>query len=95
MQLAARLYANTQNETYADWFNTAAAWITESELYDSDSGAVYDGMSVAGDRCRQANMIEWTQNAGVMVSAYATMIAANVSLPLARLCLGASHESSC
>ena len=78
MQLAARLYANTQNETYADWFNAAADWMAQVGLYDAESGAVYDGTSVDND-CGDLNHLQWSGASGILLSAYAHMIATNVS----------------
>lgn len=83
MQLAARLYASTRNETYAEWFNTAASWIAEVGLFDNETGAVFDGTSTT-TQCRDLNHIQWTANTGILLSAYAYMLSTDVSVTLQR-----------
>lgn len=79
MQLAARLYASTQNETYAEWFNTTAEWMTKVGLYNNETGSVYDGTSTQ-DQCSQLNHLVWTANSGTLLVAYNNMVNSDVSL---------------
>lgn len=73
MQLAARLYASTKNETYSGWFNTTSAWMTKSDLWDSHSGAVYDGTNI-NKQCKDINHIQWTANTGTILAAFNNMV---------------------
>ncbi|KAI4852378.1 mannan endo-1,6-alpha-mannosidase [Aureobasidium sp. EXF-8845] len=69
--LAARLAAYTQNETYLHWANTAWDWTATVGLMTKDY-MFFDGTD---DRmnCSDLNHIQWSYNAGVYLLRAATM----------------------
>ncbi|KAG9829141.1 hypothetical protein KCU68_g13836, partial [Aureobasidium melanogenum] len=69
--LAARLAAYTQNETYLHWANTAWDWTATVGLMTKDY-TFFDGTD---DRmnCSDLNHIQWSYNAGVYLLGAATM----------------------
>lgn len=72
MQLAARLFRYTGNQTYSEWASKASEWSDDSGLVDTDSWAVYDGAPITGG-CKNVNKLQWTMNIGTYMSAYAYM----------------------
>lgn len=69
--IAARLYAYTGNETYADWAEKAYDWVTAVGLLSSDY-YIYDGTDDT-ENCTSLNHIQWTYNSGVYLLGAATM----------------------
>ncbi|CAK1357050.1 unnamed protein product [Cercospora beticola] len=85
-QLGARLARFTGNTTYSDWAARSLTWLQEVGLFELPSGqegseastasnrvAIYDGTDDLTN-CSEINHIEWTQNAGLLLStsAYAS-----------------------
>ncbi|PPJ54426.1 hypothetical protein CBER1_07385 [Cercospora berteroae] len=85
-QLGARLARFTGNTTYSDWADRSLTWLQEIGLFELPSGqassetsnasnriAIYDGTDDLTN-CSEINHIEWTQNAGLLLStsAYAS-----------------------
>jgi mannan endo-1,6-alpha-mannosidase len=68
MQLAARLFHYTGNETYSAWASKVSKWSSDVGLIDSDTDAVYDGVTTTGG-CKSPNKVQWTANLGTYLSA--------------------------
>ena len=68
MQLAARLFHYTGNQTYSDWATKVSKWSTAVGLIDSNTGAVYDGVTVKGG-CKSPNKVQYTATLGTYLSA--------------------------
>ncbi|KAK4145986.1 uncharacterized protein C8A04DRAFT_26146 [Dichotomopilus funicola] len=73
LNLGARLYHATQNETYADWVEKGWTWLTTIGLVD-DKFNVYDSVSTIDD-CAKANKQQWSYNAGLLLETAAYMYA--------------------
>lgn len=69
--IAARLYAYTGNETYADWAERTYDWSVEVGLI-SDAFQVFDGTDAAIE-CSDLNHIQWSYNTGVYLMGAAMM----------------------
>lgn len=69
--MAARLYAYTGNETYADWANKAWDWMDSVGLIGPDS-QIFDGTQIA-DNCSALDHTRWTYTAGIMLNGAAVM----------------------
>ena len=68
MQLAARLFHYTGNETYSTWATKVYKWSSDVGLIDSNTGAVYDGVTTTGG-CKSPNKAQWTASLGTYLSA--------------------------
>ena len=68
MQLAARLFRYTGNQTYSDWASKVSEWTLDVGLIDKDTYAVYDGASVQ-NQCKNINKIQYTATLGTYLSA--------------------------
>ena len=74
MQLAARLYAYTKNQTYATWAEEAYTWASGNVGLINKDGSVLDGVQVeSGCDSSSINRIEWSNNAGVWLHGAAVM----------------------
>lgn len=73
LNLGARLYHATQNETYAGWVEKGWTWLTDVGLVD-DKFNVYDSVSTVDD-CAKANKQQWSYNAGLLLETAAYMYA--------------------
>lgn len=69
--VAARLYAYTGNQTYADWAEKTFDWVQDIGLMSS-TYQFFDG-SDDTINCTQQNHIQWTYNAGVFLYGAAMM----------------------
>lgn len=75
--LSARLARFTGNTTYTDWAEKSLSWLSDVGLlnipsHSNDTGriAIFDGTSDTTN-CTLFNHIEWTQNAGLLLTASA------------------------
>lgn len=68
MQLAARLFRYTGNQTYSDWSSKASEWSFDIGLIDKSTYAVYDGTSVQ-EQCKNINKVQFTAALGTYLSA--------------------------
>ncbi|KAF2101192.1 mannan endo-1,6-alpha-mannosidase [Rhizodiscina lignyota] len=75
LQLAARLYAQTGNQTYATWAEEVYTWAQSVGLVNED-GSVYDGAQTEDD-CSQINRIQFSMNSGVWL--YGSAVMANAT----------------
>ncbi len=70
--LAARLARFTSNNSYVEWAEKTWDWMNRTKLID-DSGdttdyyLIYDGVST-NDNCTVVHSLQWTYNAGLMLS---------------------------
>lgn len=69
--LAARLARFTSNDTYVEWAEKTWDWMNQTRLLD-DTGdgdyiLTYDGVST-NDNCTKVASLQWTYNAGLMLS---------------------------
>lgn len=80
MQLAARLFRYTGNQTYSDWASKVSEWSMQIGLIDKDSYAVYDGTSVQ-QNCRDVNHFQWTASLGSYLTANIYLYNAVCNLP--------------
>lgn len=74
MNLGARLYAYTDNSTYADWVEKMWNWLdvgTGVGLISAEYD-VYDG-TTPSENCTSLDHIQWTYSAGMALNAAATM----------------------
>ncbi|CAK4007101.1 mannan endo-1,6-alpha-mannosidase [Lecanosticta acicola] len=71
LNLAARLYAYTGNQTYADWVEKTWDWMTAIGLLSPDS-QVFDGTNDL-QNCTELDHVQWTYSAGMMLNAAAVM----------------------
>lgn len=71
MNLGARLYAYTNNDTYADWVQSSWHWM-ESVGLISDTYDVHDGSGV-DKNCTAITGTRWSYNAGVVLHTAAVM----------------------
>lgn len=69
--IAARLYAYTGNETYAEWATRAFDWSKDIGLISS-AYQVFDGTDDTIN-CTELNHIQWSYNTGVFMHGAATM----------------------
>jgi len=74
MNLAARLYYYTGNQTYADWAYSTWNWMYGVGLI-GDKWDVYDGVTPSAN-CSGVNHLQWTSSAGMVLNAAAVMYAA-------------------
>lgn len=70
--LAARLGAYTQNDTYFHWAERAWDWTEAVGLLNSRTYAIYDG-TVDTANCTSLNLLQWTYNSGMFLLGAATM----------------------
>ena len=70
--LAARLGAYTQNQTYFDWASRTWDWTEAVGLLNSQTYYVYDGTDDL-ENCTSLNHLQWTYNAGVFLLGAATL----------------------
>jgi mannan endo-1,6-alpha-mannosidase len=70
MQLAARLYKMTNNQTYSDWAEKVSQWSFDVGFITNGTYDVYDGASTTND-CSDILHIQWTSNIGTYLSGYA------------------------
>lgn len=75
MQLAARLYALTGNQTYSDWAELAYSWAVDAGIV-KDDGTTYDGAQTEDD-CSQVNKLQLTSNSAVWL--YGSAVMANAT----------------
>lgn len=78
MNLGARLYAYTGNETYAHWVEKAWDWMVGVNLISSDFGqapgyGVYDGTYDTDNCSTIGNKDQWTYSAGMLLNTAAIM----------------------
>lgn len=71
LQLAARLYRYTGNQTYADWALKTLEWSTDIGLIDEDAN-VFDGTDDLTN-CTQVDHIQWTSSVGAYLHGTAFM----------------------
>ncbi|KAL2192439.1 glycoside hydrolase [Corynascus similis CBS 632.67] len=71
LNLGARLYRFTDNETYADWAAKSWDWLTSVGLID-DEFNVYDGVRV-NDDCETVSRVQFSYASGVILEAAAYM----------------------
>ena len=71
LNLAARLYAYTGNQTYADWVTTTWDWMAGVGLINEEFN-VYDGTS-EDQNCTQLDHVQWTYSFGMLINAGAVM----------------------
>ena len=71
LNLAARLYAYTGNETYADWVVKTWDWMSGIGLI-GPAYNIYDG-SDDSQNCSSIDHDQWTYNSGIMINAAAVM----------------------
>lgn len=71
LNLAARLYAYTGNQTYADWVDKTWDWMTGIGLLGTND-QVFDGTDDT-QNCTQLDHVQWTYSAGMMLNAAAVM----------------------
>nr|POE93458.1 mannan endo-1,6-alpha-mannosidase dcw1 [Quercus suber] len=69
--LAARLGAYTQNQTYFDWADKTWNWMEDVGLISS-SRQIFDGVET-DDNCTSVNHDLWSYSAGIMLLGAATM----------------------
>ncbi|PTB68635.1 glycoside hydrolase family 76 protein [Trichoderma citrinoviride] len=74
--LAARLYLQTKNGTYARWASDVFAWEQKAGLI-SDSYQVFDGVHTAS--CGEVNKVQSSMNAGIFLHGAAAMYNATAS----------------
>lgn len=69
--IAARLALYTGNQTYADWADKAWNWMVESNLIESGTYYIPDGLHT--DNCSNITPYQWTYNAGIFLNGAAAM----------------------
>lgn len=77
VNLGARLYAYTGNETYAIWATKAWDWLAAQDLITNDqvnppAWRILDGTYIT-DNCTALTPIQWTYNVGLLLNAAAVM----------------------
>ncbi|KAH6634969.1 glycoside hydrolase [Chaetomium sp. MPI-SDFR-AT-0129] len=82
LNLGARLYHATQNETYADWVEKGWTWLTKVGLVD-DKFNVYDSIN-ADKNCTDIAPAQWSHNAGLLLETAAYMYTQESSAGSAR-----------
>ncbi|KAI6781196.1 glycoside hydrolase family 76 [Emericellopsis cladophorae] len=70
--LAARLALHTGDDKYVDTVEELWDWLSESDLIDADSGAVYDGIVISNDDC-DADALQVSHNAAILTYTAAVM----------------------
>ncbi|KAF2722261.1 glycoside hydrolase family 76 protein [Polychaeton citri CBS 116435] len=70
-QIAARLGAYTDNQTYYDWASRTYDWMESIGLVGPD-GNIYDGTNDL-QNCSEINHMEWSYNSGIMMYGSAVM----------------------
>ncbi|EAQ89901.1 hypothetical protein CHGG_06520 [Chaetomium globosum CBS 148.51] len=69
--IAARLARYTGNQSYADWADRTWDWMAATQLLDSRTYSIYDGMHV--EDCSVITPYQWTYNAGAFLLGAAAM----------------------
>ena len=69
--IAARLARYTGNQSYADWADRTWDWMVTTQLLDSRTYSIYDGMHV--ENCSMITPYQWTYNAGAFLLGAAAM----------------------
>ncbi|KAK4456659.1 putative glycoside hydrolase, partial [Cladorrhinum samala] len=69
--LAARLARYTGNASYADWADRTWDWMAKTNLVDSETYYVYDGVHT--NNCSEITPYQWTYNAGAFLLGAAAM----------------------
>ncbi|KAH6855194.1 glycosyl hydrolase family 76-domain-containing protein [Chaetomium sp. MPI-CAGE-AT-0009] len=69
--IAARLARYTGNQSYADWADRTWDWMVTTQLLNSKTYYIYDGMHV--ENCSQITPYQWTYNAGAFLLGAAAM----------------------
>lgn len=69
--IAARLARYTGNQSYADWADRTWDWMVTTQLLDSGTYYIYDGMHV--ENCSMITPYQWTYNAGAFLLGAAAM----------------------
>lgn len=76
INLGARLYAYTGNQTYADWVVKTWDWMESINLIGSHDGSsgynVFDGAPTSA-HCTVNDYVQWSYTAGMMLNAAAVM----------------------
>ncbi|KAK5170154.1 uncharacterized protein LTR77_004739 [Saxophila tyrrhenica] len=76
INLGARLYAYTDNETYAEWTEKVWDWLVETDLITDETNPpawrILDGSWIR-DNCTITSPIQWSYNIGMLLNAAAVM----------------------
>ena len=73
LNLGARLYAYTNNQTYADWVVTTWDWMVDNGLIGGPSNwTVYDGTGTLKN-CTKIDPLQWTYSPAMLINGAAVM----------------------